>query len=249
MADEKLSALTDGTAPASGDLFYVARSGSQYKISWDELIAALPGVDGWINDAAETWTYASGSGGGTATFTVPGDVTAKYSPGTRIKLTQTTVKYFVVSGSVVAAGTTTVTITAGTDYTLANAAISANYHSYSANPQGYPGWFNYTPTWTGYSANPTVVVARFSVGGRMCTVDIQTGPFGTSNSTSHAVSIPISHAGGQDMAVGRGVDNGADVGAMASLSGTTATLLKGLTFSSWTASGSKGFTGVFSYGI
>lgn len=90
---------------------------------------------GWTG-ANETWTYASAS-----TFTVSGDVTAKYSKGTRLKWTQTTVKYGVVVLSSHSGGTTTVTILTNTDYTIANAAISANSYSYMVNPQAYPDYF------------------------------------------------------------------------------------------------------------
>jgi hypothetical protein len=73
-----------------------------------------------------------------------GDQTALFSKGTRLKCFNSSPKYFVVVASSFGAPTTTVTVTGGTDYSLANAAISANYYSYAANPQGYPGWFNYT---------------------------------------------------------------------------------------------------------
>ncbi len=151
--------------------------------------SAIP-LDGWADDTAETWTYASGSGGGTATFTVAGDVTTKYTPGTRIKLTQTTVKYFVVASSSFSSGTTTVTITAGSDYTLANAAISANFHSYVGNPQGYPGWFNFAPATTGVTSAGGV--ARFCVNGRAVVVALNVT--GTSNSTTKQVTLPITPA-------------------------------------------------------
>ncbi len=91
---------------------------------------------GWVS-ADETWTYASAS-----TFTVSGDQTAKYSKGTRLKFTQTTVKYAVVVASSYGAPNTTVTILVNTDYTIANAAITAPFYSYTMNPQGYPDYFN-----------------------------------------------------------------------------------------------------------
>lgn len=37
MANEKISALADGVAPAASDEFVVARSGANYKLSWDQL--------------------------------------------------------------------------------------------------------------------------------------------------------------------------------------------------------------------
>lgn len=107
--------------------------------------------DGWIDAQNETWTYVSAS-----TFTVPTDLTARYSKGTRLKFTQTTVKYFVVTAVTYSAPNTTVTVAVNTDYTIANAAISANYYSYNSGPQGYPGWFNCTA--------PTFDVATFDNG-------------------------------------------------------------------------------------
>ncbi len=183
MADSKISALTDGGNLQTGDEVAISRAATSYR--------AVPLLDGWIDDTAETWTYASGSGGGTATFTVAADVTAKLTVGTRIKLTQTTVKYFVVAAVSVASGTTTVTITAGTDYTLANAAISANFHSYDANPQGYPGWFNFAPNGQGFSSK-TVDTGRFSVIGRTCFLWMNVS--GTSNATTFTATAPINAA-------------------------------------------------------
>ncbi len=181
MTDQKISALTDGGNLQTADEVAIARAGVSYR--------AVPLLDGWIDDTAETWTYASGSGGGTATFTVTGDVTAKYTAGTRIKLTQTTVKYFVVTkDATVSAGTTTVTIMAGTDYTLANAAISANYHSYDANPQGYPGWFTFTTSASGFSSLSTNV-GRFNVCGRVVTLALWIQ--GTSNATTMTITLPV----------------------------------------------------------
>ncbi len=180
MADSKISALTDGGNLQGTDQVAINRGGTSYR--------AVALQDGWIDDTAETWTYASGSGGGTATFTITGDFTAKYTVGTRIKLTQTTVKYFVVTAVTVTTGTTTVTITAGTDYTLANAAISANYHSYAANPQGYPTWFNYTTNATGFSSK-TSDTAKFMMVGRSCTVIFNIS--GTSNAATFTCDAPV----------------------------------------------------------
>lgn len=99
-------------------------------------------VDGWLA-AGETWTYASAS-----TFTVSGDVSAKYLIGDKIKLTQTTDKYFYVVKASHAAGTTTVTINGGTSYTLANATITSPYFSKLATPKSFPHWFTYSPTYS-----------------------------------------------------------------------------------------------------
>lgn len=95
-------------------------------------------TDGWLDDSAEAWVYASADSP-TFTFTVNADVTDKYAPGQRIKLTQTTVKYFIITAvSSYSGGFTTITVYGGTDYTLANAAISAQAHSLMKAPFGFP---------------------------------------------------------------------------------------------------------------
>jgi hypothetical protein len=100
-------------------------------------ISSMGTIDGWI-PANETWTYASADDP-TYTFTVGADVTTKYSVGMKIKLTQGTVKYFIITAiSAYSGGNTTITVYGGTDYNLEDAAISANYYSLVKSPQGFP---------------------------------------------------------------------------------------------------------------
>jgi hypothetical protein len=91
---------------------------------------------GWLA-AEETWTYASADAP-TFTFTVPGDKSTKYYPGMRIKLTQTTVKYFIITKVVYSSPNTTITVYGGTDYTLASATIIYPYYSSAKAPAGFP---------------------------------------------------------------------------------------------------------------
>lgn len=94
------------------------------------------GLDGWIAPG-ETWTYASADAP-TFTFTIAGvDLTTKYQAGQRIKLTQTTVKYFIIT-KVAFSTDTTITVYGGTDYTLVNAAITLPFYSTSKAPFGFP---------------------------------------------------------------------------------------------------------------
>lgn len=91
---------------------------------------------GWT-DADETWTYV-GADDPTFTFKITGvDLTSKYSAGMRIKLTQTTVKYFIIT-AVAFSTDTTITVYGGTDYDLANASITSPYYSTQKAPQGFP---------------------------------------------------------------------------------------------------------------
>jgi hypothetical protein len=94
-------------------------------------------LTGWI-PAGETWTYA-GADDPTFTFKVSADVTGKYSAGMKIKLTQGTVKYFIITAvSTYSGGNTTITVYGGTDYDLANATISNPYYSPVKCPYGFP---------------------------------------------------------------------------------------------------------------
>jgi len=150
-------------------------------------------TDGWT-DADETWTYASAT-----TFTVAGvDVTAKYPKGTKLKLTQTTAKYFYVVGSAFSTNTT-ITVTGGDDYTLANAAITSPFYSYAATPQGFPTWFNWTPSYgAGGSmtyASVTTSKARFFIVGDAVTVEMKArGTTGGTASASITFTLPIAPA-------------------------------------------------------
>lgn len=197
--------------------------------------------DGWVPDTSEAWTYASFTAGPPAagTFTVPGDVRAKYAVGTRIKLVQTTTRYYVVSAAPTYDGTnTTVTISGGTDYTLANAAISGNAHSYVGTPQGYPGTFNFAPGTTGL-VSETVNLAAFAVSGRVMTVFYDVT--GTSNSTAKSFTLPIVSASTLFQPAGLTINNGtlaATAGrfSVAASSGT-GNLGQTASGSAWTASG------------
>lgn len=134
--------------------------------------------DGWIEDDS-TWTFATAT-----TFTVAGDQTAKFPKGAKIRLTQTTVKYFYVVARSFAAGTTTVTVAAGTDYSLANAAITSPAYSYAETPQGFPVTFAFTPTWGSDGSAPSLgngtLSGLFSMHGTMVRVNISMTAGGTS---------------------------------------------------------------------
>jgi hypothetical protein len=93
--------------------------------------------DGWI-PAEQTWAYASADDP-TFTFTVAADVTTKYSAGMKVKLTQGTVKYFIITAvSTYSGGNTTITVYGGTDYDLTSATITENYYSTQKAPYGFP---------------------------------------------------------------------------------------------------------------
>jgi len=138
MADKKITELTELTAPVNGDLVAIvddpAGTPITKKVTRENLLHY--GFDGWIA-ANETWTYASADAP-TFTFTISGDKTGKYSAGMRIKLTQTTVKYFIITKVVFDDPGSTITVYGGTDYTLVDAAITNPYYSTQKAPLGFP---------------------------------------------------------------------------------------------------------------
>jgi hypothetical protein len=104
--------------------------------------------------------------------------------GTKLKFTQTTLKYFYV----IAISGTTVTITGGSDYTLANAAITTPFISNAFVAAGFPKTFAWTPTVIGWSST-TVAQYRFRLQAGRVTLYIYVT--GVSNSGSTSITLPI----------------------------------------------------------
>ena len=118
-------------------------------------------TDGWTA-ATDTWTYASAS-----TFTIAGvDRTSTFTKGTKLKFTNSSLKYAVVASSSFSTDTT-VTIIVNTDYVIANAAISAASYSYQLNPQGFPASFAYTPSLSNITLGDGTLTFVYSVVGRL----------------------------------------------------------------------------------
>lgn len=105
------------------------------KIAYANIIAN----DGWTL-VSDTWTYASAT-----TITVPSGAALLYAIGDKLRIKQGGgYKYYYI----IAIADTLLTVTGGSDYTVANAAITDVYYSHMANPVGFPLIFNYTPTLT-----------------------------------------------------------------------------------------------------
>lgn len=133
------SATDDGTPPTYGyNIAIVTVANSASSITNGNItdkraqLFVATGTDGWTA-SPYAWTYASAT-----TFTIAGvDATAYFPTGTKLRLIQTTTKYFRVISSSFSTDTT-VTVTGVGDYTLANAAITSPYYSYQNTPQGFP---------------------------------------------------------------------------------------------------------------
>jgi hypothetical protein len=120
-------------------------------------------VDGWTL-SPDTWVYASAT-----TFTITGVDRTDYFPiGTKLKITNGTVKYFYVESATFSSDTT-VTIIANDDYSIANSAITAPNYSYESNPVDFPHWFGYTPTWGNLTLGNGTEDFRFTINGQTMT--------------------------------------------------------------------------------
>lgn len=169
------------------------------------------GGDGW-QLANETWTYASAS-----TITVPSGAASRYAKGDKIKITQTTVKYFYIIG----VADTVLTITGGSSYTLADAAISANYYSHQENPIGFPNYFTFTigswaTTGTAFTNAPTSTQLRFSISGVQCHVWI----VALTNATSGGTGIFQATITGNHLPIRTDVESGSALNISTAVGGT-----------------------------
>lgn len=140
---------------------------------------------GWMNASFtenSPWVYASAT-----TITVPTDATTYYQVGDKVRLKQGAgYKYYYI----VAVAATLLTVTGGSDYTVANAAITDYDISRGNSPLGFPTTFNWAPTLVGFSADPTNTSYRFSITGNVCNVNVIQSTPGTSNSTELKISAP-----------------------------------------------------------
>lgn len=159
---EALTGLEEGAQGYATDRSANEHEGVYNGASWEWFTGgtAIPN-NGWILISA-TWTRTSNHA-----FTTPGDVTATYRKGTKVRYKDgVSNEYGVVFSSSHAAGTTTVTLFTNTDYAMAAATITDTYISYIENPEGFPAEFNYVPSFNNFTANNATIFGKFEVNGR-----------------------------------------------------------------------------------
>lgn len=103
-------------------------------------------AQGWVG-ITETLTYASAT-----TITVASGAASRYQKGDKLKITQTTDKYFYIVG----VDDTVLTVTGGSDYTLEDEAITSPQLSRIENPFGFPSYFNFSFSSISASGSMTV---------------------------------------------------------------------------------------------
>jgi hypothetical protein len=149
----------------------------------------VPVTSTYIFDT-DPWVYVAAD-----QFKVVGkDVRSRFTTGTKIRCFNSATKYFTVLSA--AFGTdTTVTLTGGSDYALANAAISANYYSY-VFPHDFPALFSYSPIWTAATTGPVLgngtLIGQFHINDRSlrCWGALVIGSTTTLGSGTWSISIP-----------------------------------------------------------
>jgi len=164
MADEKLTQLTAATTLSVGDILYAVRDPLTVpisrKITLNNLLIAINSLYvGWV-PVTDAWAYASAT-----TITVPSGAASLYNKGDKVRFKQGAgYKYYYI----ITVADTLLTVTGGSDYTVANAAITDVYYSKIENPLDFPPYFNYAPVLAqGASTNiaKTTSLAIFTVKG------------------------------------------------------------------------------------
>jgi len=188
--------LTQGStpsAPNSGkNSVYIKNDGYLYTLGSDNIerfVGSAP--NGWI-PIASVPVYVSST---SVSFNGI-DLSTLFPVGTKIKLTQTTDKYFYVASVTYGSGNTTLTLIAGTSYTVANATITGFWYSHGLS-YNFPEWLTYVPTWIGSTTNPAIgtgtLLGRFNIIDRLVTVAIYV--ICTSNTTygsgNYTFALPI----------------------------------------------------------
>jgi hypothetical protein len=112
---------------------YANGTGSANINKVDHAMSADNAVSGW-NSLAQTLTFLSAADAPTFTATTSADLRGIISVPMKIKLNQTTDKYFIVT----AISATTITLYGGTDYILVSAPVNNVFYSLVKAPFGFP---------------------------------------------------------------------------------------------------------------
>lgn len=215
--------------------------------SFDRLELTRLNDDGWMRDPYQ-WIYASAN---SFTITESIDVSNVYEVGTKIRCKQGAgyLYFYVTEISAAYIGgnyTVTVTINGGSDYSLANAAITDSCYSFVETPESFPHWFNWTPAFTGFSADPAGGIYRFFIAGRTCTCFIRMPNNGTSDDTDFTITAPVTAVTIADMRwsgpasiIDSGVNPGTPGRAYLPSGSNIITITKDYSTGTWTNSGDK----------
>jgi hypothetical protein len=181
-----IPAVHKPTSAISGHLAsFTDVSGSTIQDSGSALSDLTPNT-GWVLDSTP-WVYS-----GSATMTYSGaDVSSRYGFGTKIKLTNSTLKKFYAISCGYSGGVNTLTINGGTDFSLASGSITDMYYSYSTPPD-FPCVFNWNPALNlGGAVLSGYTNARFEIRGRQCHIDFEAENKTVSGSGEIGLGLPV----------------------------------------------------------
>jgi hypothetical protein len=150
-----------------------------------------------------------------------------------------------------------VNVTGGSDFSVANAPITNPKYSYALCPTGFPHWFHFEPTWTGFSSAPSGLTSRFRISGRMVQWYMYQSS-GTSNANTCSCTLPVqalTHTNYSSLNLMAAIDNSNPMVAPGygyiTSGATTVTFYRQINEASttWTTSGSKNMIGWICYEI
>lgn len=152
-------------------------------IYWNDAASSLDWYvdDGW-NKISTSGTYVA-----TNSFRVSGDVTPLLQVGTKIKFTNSTIKYAYVSNATYSSSYTTITIIGST---LVNTSVSNLYYSYADSPYGFPSSFSWTPSTTGWSGTPAIAF-EYTISSRILFFQAYIRGSGLGSGTATTFTVPI----------------------------------------------------------
>lgn len=125
--------------------------------SWQDIVLPISAGDPWVAISG-TLTYSSADDP-TFVASTSADLTDDIGLGARIRISQTSTKYFLVT----AITSNSITLYGGTDYDLANATISDPYYSVAKAPVGFPtSPAKWTETLNDASGSDTITSATWT---------------------------------------------------------------------------------------
>ena len=143
LTEAQRNALASGLAPKGTAIYNTDKnrwefnSGSDGARVWD--VFGTNVSTGWIDASDESWSYVSYTAP-VGVVNITGDKTTKYTTGMKVKFTQAAaIRYGIITAvGAFSGGFTPLTIYFGTDYSLLNAAFSAQGYSFGRAPFGFP---------------------------------------------------------------------------------------------------------------
>lgn len=188
---------------------------------------------GWI--PSSDWNYE-----GATSFSIYGDHMDIFRLGLKIKLTQSTTKYFYVKYSEYFDDYTFVYLVSTTLNTLTSGPIVNPAISFAEAPPGFPGMFPYSCNVTGFS-NMSTLISYYSIHNKTVVWDVP-GFTATSNATTFTLTLPdvgITFNTDELVCIADNGTRGVGMVYTSGSSSTIATVYKGY-HGAFTASGTKG---------